>query len=206
MLVHSLEDRYIESIGHAFGYYDYGEEKGLASAFQDRDRTAVYITGFARAMLQASLLYTTSSRYEAFIAYKLPGQKIRPAAFLPLLRGVFQSLTFGELLRFARAMKKGGASLHDRYDKQKKPCVYVGMVCVLEAYQHQGYMRKLLDMAYREGDRLGVPVILETDAMSKCVKYQHLGMELAGTRDVGAFGTLYDLIRYPKSPSSEESV
>lgn len=27
MLVHSLEDRYIESIGHAFGYYDYGEEK-----------------------------------------------------------------------------------------------------------------------------------------------------------------------------------
>ena len=50
MLVHSLEDRYIESIGHAFGYYDYGEEKGLASAFQDRDRTAVYITGFARAI------------------------------------------------------------------------------------------------------------------------------------------------------------
>ena len=51
MLVHSLEDRYIESIGHAFGYYDYGEGKGLASAFKDRDRTAVYICGFARAML-----------------------------------------------------------------------------------------------------------------------------------------------------------
>lgn len=46
MLVHSLEDRYIESIGHAFGYYDYGEEKGLVSAFKDRDRTAVYICGF----------------------------------------------------------------------------------------------------------------------------------------------------------------
>ena len=206
MLVSSIDNRYLEAIGHAFGYYDYGSETGLAAAFESPEKTAVYITGFARAMLQASLLYTTSSRYEAFIAYKLPGQKIRPAAFLPLLRGVFQSLTFGELLRFARAMKKGGASLHDRYDKQKKPFVYVGMVCVLEAYQHQGYMRKLLDMAYREGDRLGVPVILETDAMSKCVKYQHLGMELAGTRDVGAFGTLYDLIRYPKSPSSEESV
>ena len=68
MLVHSLEDRYIESIGHAFGYYDYGEEKGLASAFKDRDRTAVYICGFARAMLQAGLLSATSPCYEGFIA------------------------------------------------------------------------------------------------------------------------------------------
>ena len=108
MLVHSLEDRYIESIGHAFGYYDYGEEKGLASAFKDRDRTAVYICGFARAMLQAGLLSATSPCYEGFIAYKLPGQKIRPSAFLPLFQGVFRSMTLAELLRFARAMKQGG--------------------------------------------------------------------------------------------------
>ena len=56
----------------------------------------------------------------------------------------------------------------------------------------------------QEGERLGVPVILETDAMSKCEKYHHLGMELAGTRDVGAFGKLYDLIRYPEKPASKE--
>ena len=135
MLVHSLEDRYIESIGHAFGYYDYGEEKGLVSAFKDRDRTAVYICGFARAM---------SPRYEGFIAYKLPGQKIRPSAFLPLLQGVFRSMTLAELLRFARAMKQGGAILRDQYDKRKAPYIFVGMLCVPEAYQHQGYMRKLL--------------------------------------------------------------
>ena len=30
-----------------------------------------------------------------------------------------------------------------------------------------------------EGDRLGIPVILETDARSKCDKYLHLGMKLA---------------------------
>ena len=48
-----------------------------------------------------------------------------------------------------------------------------------------------------EGDRLGIPVILETDARSKCDKYLHLGMELAGTRRFGTHGLLYDLIRYP---------
>lgn len=42
-----------------------------------------------------------------------------------------------------------------------------------------------------------MPVVLETDAKSKCDKYVHLGMELAGTRDVGRYGTMYDLIRYP---------
>ena len=29
-----------------------------------------------------------------------------------------------------------------------------------EKYQRQGYMRKVLDIAFAEGDRLGVPVIL----------------------------------------------
>ena len=32
----------------------------------------------------------------------------------------------------------------------------------------EGYMRKVLELAFAEGDRLGVPVILETDAKSKC--------------------------------------
>ena len=81
----------------------------------------------------------------------------------------------------------------------KKPYIFVGLVCVREQYQGQGYMRKVLNFAFAEGDRLGVPVILETDAQSKCDKYVHLGMELVGTHDLGAFGKLYDLIRYPES-------
>ncbi len=59
-----------------------------------------------------------------------------------------------------------------------------------EKYQRQGYMRKVLNIAFAEGDRLGVSVILETDAKNKCDKYVHLGMELAGTRDLGMFGKL----------------
>ena len=73
----------------------------------------------------------------------------------------------------------------------------VDMVCVREKYQGQGYMRRLMEMVYAEGNRLGVPVVLDTDARSKCDKYEHLGMQLAGTRDFGQYGTLYDLIKYP---------
>ena len=179
MRLTTLDEASIQAIGHAFGYYDYGKETGMGAACSSPDKTALYICGFVRAMLATGLLYTTSERGEAFIAYRLPGEKVKLTAFFPLLKGVFQAMTFRELCRFARLMKRAGASLNDRYDKG------------------QGYMRKVLEMAFADGNRLQVPVILETDAKSKCDKYVHLGMELAGTRDAGELGTLYDLIKYP---------
>ena len=94
-----------------------------------------------------------------------------------------------ELLRFSRIMSRGGPGLNKKLDKEKKPYLFVGLICVREAYQGQGYMRKLMDMAFAEGRRLDVPVILDTD--------MHLGMELGGIRRFGDSGVLYDLIRYP---------
>lgn len=200
----TLDEASIQAIGHAFGYYDYGKETGMGAACSSPDKTALYICGFVRAMLAAGLLYTTSERGEAFIAYRLPGERVKLTAFLPLLKGVFQAMTFRELCRFARQMKHAGASLNDRYDKEKTPHIYVGLVCVTEKYQGQGHMRKVLEMAFADGNRLQVPVILETDAKSKCDKYMHLGMELAGTRDAGELGTLYDLIKYPDKEHSDK--
>lgn len=60
------------------------------------------------------------------------------------------------------------------------------------------YMRQVMDIAFAEGNRLHVPVILETDAQSKCDKYVHLGMHLAGKRSLGAYGALYDLVKEPE--------
>lgn len=61
-----------------------------------------------------------------------------------------------------------------------------------------GYVRMSLKSGtFAEGNRLGVPVILDTDARSKCDKYVHLGMKLVGTRRFGDRGVLYDLIKYP---------
>ena len=197
MKINQADEKVIADIGHAFAFYDYGAERGLVSAFAKKEQTAIYIEGFVRAMLKAGFLYTTSERQEGFIAYKRPGEKVRLSATLPLLRGVMQSMTFGEAVRFAKCMGKGGTGLKKRLEKEKKPFVYVGMVCVREAYQGQGYMRKVMEMAFEEGNRLHVPVVLETDAKSKCDKYMHLGMQLDGVRDVGEIGKLYDLIKYP---------
>ena len=199
MLVKSMTEEEIHEIGHAFGYYDYGQETGMTAAFSGQKATEEYICAYVRGMLRGGFLHTTSERGEGYIAYKLPREKMSIRTLWPIAKGMLCNSTLKRLVRFAVAIKRSGVSLQDRMDREKKPYIFVGLVCVREQYQGQGYMRKVMDIAFSEGDRLGVPVILETDAKSKCDKYVHLGMELAGTRDIGEFGKLYDLIRYSES-------
>lgn len=204
MLVKEMDEQSIQDIGHAFGYYGYGTEKGLDGCFRSKDALAAYICGYVRCVLAGGFLHTTSERGEGYIAYKLPGQKVGFKPMMLLLQGVKQSMSLKEMFRFVKAIAKGGPSLEDVMNKKKDPCVYVGMVCVRERYQGQGYMRKVMDIAFAEGDRLGIPVVLDTDAKSKCEKYMHLGMQLAGTRSFGEFGTMYDLIRYPQKSKEKQ--
>ncbi len=89
-------------------------------------------------------------------------------------------------------------------DKEKKPYIFVGTCLCAGTVSGTGlYAEGAWIFAFAEGDRLGVPVILETDAKSKCDKYVHLGMELAGVRDIGEFGKLYDLIKKPDAEKQQ---
>jgi len=186
-----------EDIGHAFGYYDYGQETGMGVFYSSKDAVANYIAGYVRMAFEGQMLYATSERGEGYIAYTLPGQKMNFKAGMAILKALFRNMSLKEMICMGKALSKGGRSLQDQMKKEKKDFIFVGMVCVREQYQGHGYMRKVLDMAFSEGNRLHVPVILETDAKSKCDKYMHLGMELECVRDMGAYGKMYDLIKYP---------
>ena len=198
MLVKSMTEEEIHEIGHAFACYNYGEETGMPSAFSGEEATADYICAYVRSMLRGGFLHATGERGEGYIAYKLPKEKLGFKVLWPIAKGMLRNSTLKRLMRFAVAVKRGGTSLQDRMDKEKKPYIFVGLVCVREKYQGQGYMRQVMDIAFAEGNRLHVPVILETDAQSKCDKYVHLGMQLAGKRSLGAYGALYDLVKEPE--------
>ena len=197
MKITKWDEQAAEDIGHAFGYYDYGQEAGMGVFYSSKEAVANYIAGYVRMAFEGQMLYATSERGEGYIAYTLPGQKMNFKAGMAILKALFRNMSLKEMIRMGKALSKGGRSLQDRMKKEKKKFIFVGMVCVREQYQGQGYMRKVLDMAFSEGNRLHVPVILETDAKSKCDKYMHLGMELECVRDMGAYGKMYDLIKYP---------
>ena len=67
MLVRTITKEEIHGIGHAFGYYDYGEETGMTAAFSGKDATADYICAYVRGMLRGGVLHTTSQRGEGYI-------------------------------------------------------------------------------------------------------------------------------------------
>ncbi len=48
MLVQSMTEEEIYGIGHAFGYYDYGEEIGMSAAFSGKEATANDICAYVR--------------------------------------------------------------------------------------------------------------------------------------------------------------
>ena len=131
MKVTTLDEASIRDIGQAFGYYDYGEEHGLIDAFPSRDAAAAFICGYVRMALQSGMLHTTSPRGEGYLAYKRPGQKLSLRAMLPLAKGFLGAMALPSLVRFTRIMSQGGQGL----DREKKPYIFVGLVCVRQAYQ-----------------------------------------------------------------------
>ena len=174
MKVETLSEKDINAIGHAFGYYEYAQgEKGLVSAYSSKDAVVSYINGYVEMVLQA-------------------GQK--------LIKGMFAESSVGEVVRMLSILGSGGSSsIEKKLKKKKQKYLFVGLVCVREEYQGQGYMRKALELAFAEGNRLGLPVVLDTDAKLKSDKYRHLGMELAGVRTCKNGSKLYELIKYPDS-------
>ena len=104
---------------------------------------------------------------EGYIAYRLSGQKVGLKAVLPLAKAFLGAMGLKALIRFDRIMSKGGSGLDKQFDREKKPYIYVGLVCVREPYQGQGDMRKIMDAAFSEGNRLGVPVNLDTDTSAR---------------------------------------
>lgn len=194
--VTELSESEIEEIGEAFADFEYADgERGMSFLYDSRDSVKEYICGYVRAMLAGGCLFSTSDNHEAFVAYKYSRDKLPPSAGIILLKAVFRTLGFKGAMRMFSVIKKGGESFETTLKKQKKPCVFVGMLVVRKQYQGQGFMRKALDIAFDEGQRRGCPVLLETDAVLKRDKYVHLGMNNIRTRKLDDSAYLYDLVK-----------
>ena len=194
--VTSLSEKEIEQIGEAFADYEYENgERGMAYLFGGRENVKEYICGFARAMIKAGFLYSTSEKHEAYVAYRYSKDKIPASAGIELIKAVLKTIGLGGGIKMMKLMKRGGESYEDKFKKTKKPYIFVGMLAVCKQYQGQGFMRQALDIAFEEGRKRNCPVILDTDAALKRDKYVHLGMNNIQTRKFDEGACLYDLVK-----------
>ena len=111
MRVTNLDEQVIQDIGHAFGYYDYGQEHGLIDAFPSRDAAAAFICGYVRMALRGGILYATSERDEGSLAYKRPGERLSLRAMLPLAKGLLGSMTPKALFASPKSWQRANRGL-----------------------------------------------------------------------------------------------
>ena len=114
---------------------------------------------------------------------------------LALLPGMVRTVGWRGMLRYVRLTGKSGTAYHDELDKAKTPHIYVGMLAVTKPYQGQGYMRKVIEIAYEEGRRRRCPVVLETDARLKRDKYVSVGMTCVRERPCTDTATMFDMVK-----------
>jgi len=89
--------------------------------------------------------------------------------------------------------------------KEKRKFLRIEMLVVRKEYQGQGYMRKMMEYAYKIAEDHQVPVILDTDDKDKAARYVHLGMKLDRIRSCGERFDMYDLIREYDAEQQGES-
>lgn len=212
--VTNLSENEIEQICREIGdsFYDhaYGRKKdgtteyGLRKLLDSREKMYQHMKACFLAGYESGCLYSTSSRGEGYILVTCKGQDLSFKSGVRMIRAIVKNL--GGLrggIQFVRRIAKGGKTYEDELKKKKIPYANLAMLVVRKEYQGQGYMRQLMEMLYQIADEKNLAVILETDAENKVERYEHLGMKLVKTRDLGEGVFMYDLYR-PAAKGSEK--
>lgn len=183
-------------IGESFWDYPYDKgEGGLKELFPTKKAMSDYMKVFVIAGIENGTLYSTDNGEGYIIITDPDSGSFKFSGLIRMIKGMKNALGgWSALFRFLKTADGGGENLEKRMKKEKKRYVKVEMLIVTKQFQGQGYMRKLMEFAYKAADKKNAACILDTDAIGKCERYVHLGMKLVQTREAGEI-KIYDLIK-----------
>ncbi len=206
--INALKEEEIRKIGDAFADHEYAEaEWGMSYLAKNRKAVSDYICAYVRAAIHERTLYSTSGAHEAFISVVPPEHRMSASAAAEIFKAIPGNIDIPHTVTMAKAYRHAGKGYGSILTKLKIPYIYVSLVAVTKEYQGQGYMRKLLEIAFEEGRKNALPVVLDTDAVLKRDKYAHLGMKCVTTQHfadgVEMYGMVYEPDDLPKEWKSE---
>ena len=195
-------ERICREIGDSFYDHKCGVKKdgtteyGMRNLINSREKMYRHMKACFVAGYESGCLYSTSERGEGYIIVTYKGHDISFKSGVKMIRAIVKNLGgIRKGIKFLKRISGGGTTYEEELKKKKIPYVNLGMLVVLKEYQGQGYMRQLMEMLYEIADEQNLPIVFETDAENKLEKYEHLGMNLAKTRDLGDGVFMYDLYR-----------
>lgn len=190
----NLSEEDLREIGLDFANYTYQEDDQGMFSFEDPEMVVKYMVAFARFCMNLGVLYTISEKHEGYIAITTPDTKFAVRPIWAFIRELIGGLGWKNCFRFVKWLKKGGDGLEDEMKKQNRKCVVVQLLSIPEQYQHQGYMRPMMEFALQTARDYQFPLVIETDEKLKCDKYCHLGMSVVNKRTLDERHFIYGMI------------
>ena len=163
------------------------------------ERIAKYLKALLRFTVKCGELYMVSEQGEGYIAYA--DSRYEKAPFIATARMMWEAidaLGWDGFMKYSSMLSQAGPSQEQAFRTRFQPFIAVSMLVIPLPYQHQGYMRQMLEEVFAKADAEGLPVLLETDSEHKMERYRHLGLEIASVREAGKGRDYYNMIRYPK--------
>jgi GNAT superfamily N-acetyltransferase len=181
----------------AESYVDYemtGRNLGMCEHL-DKEHFYRLTRGYFEAAVRNGSLYCAGANREGYFNFETPETKRSLSG--SLLQATWSLRAFGlkKGIRYVKEIMNSGTYLASEFGRQKKPFTKIEFIAVAKEHQGQGYMRQMMEYAFSESDRLGLPLILTTDDPKKVEIYEHFGMKMVREHIVSDRAVYYEMLR-----------
>ena len=181
----------------AESYVDYemtGRNLGMCEHL-DKEHFYRLTRGYFEAAVRNGSLYCAGDNREGYFIFETPETKRSLSS--SLLQATWPLRAFGlkKGIRYVKEIMNSGTYLASEFGRQKKPFTKIEFIAVAKEHQGQGYMRQMMEYAFSESDRLGLPLILTTDDPKKVEIYEHFGMKMVREHIVSDRAVYYEMLR-----------
>ena len=186
------------------------QSRGNAGIFPALGLSIERVQKYMKAMLRYGIvtgeLHVTSERGEGYAVWSDSRTEKNPFfAAMRMTMEVIAALGIDGFAQYTAMFSTASGTQERQLKHRNSPYLSVSLLAVVPEYQHQGYMRVMMEDIFREADEKGIPVVLQTDTEDKKDRYCRIGMICTGKRPMGFGVTYYDLIRYPGGKKPSES-
>lgn len=163
--------------------------------YLDREHFYRFVRGYFESAERNGSLYCAGENGEGYMIFETPETKGTFSGSLLQLKWMLSAYGLITGIRQIREIMRSGTYLASEMKKEKRPFVKIEFIAVTKEYQKQGYMRTMVDYAFSEADRSGLPCILTTDDEKKVKIYEHFGMKMVREHYIADNAVYYEMLR-----------
>ena len=159
----------------------------------DREHFYRFTRSYFELAVRSGTLYSAGDKGEGYFIFETPEKKGNLYGSLLQARWMLSAFGLKKGIKYIKQITSSGTYLASEFSKQKKPFTKIEFIAVDKEYQGQGFMRKMIDYAFSESKRLGLPCILTTDDEKKVKIYEHFGMKMLREHVLSDKATYYEM-------------